>query len=99
MTADYWNIVWERARITGFWLAGQALVHHHGKLAGEGTFTWHRSSHRQAMDMEVGASERGRQTTYSIRTLYFSKVILGTSGGRMCTNRPKFEVSQPRNHP
>jgi hypothetical protein len=67
-------------------------------LAGETNILSHGSTHRPAMDMGLAANERGRQITYSIRTLCFSKVILVTYGGRMCKNRPKFEVFQPRIH-
>jgi hypothetical protein len=56
----------------------------------------HGSTHSNAMDMGLGANERGRQTTYSIRTLYFLEVILATCGGRMCKNRPKMGLLQPQ---
>ena len=59
----------------------------------------HGSTHRNAMDMGPAANERGRQTTYSIRTLYYLEVILGTWGGGMSKNRRKGEVSGPRIHP
>jgi hypothetical protein len=55
-------------------------------------FLAHASTHRNCMDMGPTANERGRQTTSSIRTLYFLEVILGTWGGGMCENRPILEV-------
>jgi hypothetical protein len=46
-------------------------------LAGETNILSHGSTHSAAMDMGLVANERGRQTTYSIRRLYFLEVILG----------------------
>jgi hypothetical protein len=45
-----------------------------------------------AMDTGVGASERGRETAYSMRRLNFFKVILAIRCRGMCKNRPIFEV-------
>jgi hypothetical protein len=65
-------------------------------LAGETNILSHGSTHSTAMDMGLAANERGRQTTYSIRTLYFLEVILGTWGGGMSKNRLKIKVLGPQ---
>jgi hypothetical protein len=46
----------------------------------------HGSAHRVAGDMGVTANERGRKTTYLMKRLNISTVILGTWSRRICKN-------------
>jgi hypothetical protein len=57
-------------------------------LAGKTNILGHGSTHSNARHMGPTAHERRRQTTYTIRTLYFFKVILTTCSRRISKNRP-----------
>jgi hypothetical protein len=61
-------------------------------LAGETNILSHGSTHRQDRDMGPPANERARQTTYTVKRLNFSNVILVTLCKGKWGNRPIFGV-------